>query len=155
MSDDFIVNLAVRRAASSDAAQISACLLELGYGTSPELVSQKLALLMGSECDVVFVADDPVRTGLLGVVSAHVFPLFHAPGQITRVTSLAVRSEARGKAVGRNLMAAVEIWSWAAGARRVEVTSGDHRPDAHSFYQAIGYSLDERRFIKHAPARAG
>jgi GNAT superfamily N-acetyltransferase len=155
MSDDSILNPVVRRAVSSDAAQISACLLELGYGTSQELVSQKLALLAGSEHDVVFVADDPVGTGLLGVVSAHVFPLFHTPGQITRVTSLAVRSEARGKAIGRNLMEAVEKWSWAAGARRVEVTSGDHRPNAHAFYQAIGYSLDERRFIKHAPARAG
>ncbi len=155
MSCDFIENHVVRRAASSDAAQISACLLELGYGTSPELVSQKLALLADSEYDVVFVAEDSVRTGLLGVVSAHVFSLFHAHGQITRVTSLAVRSEARGKGVGRNLMAAVETWSWVAGARRVEVTSGDHRPDAHTFYQAIGYSLDERRFIKHAPARAG
>jgi GNAT superfamily N-acetyltransferase len=155
MSDDYNGNQVIRRAASSDAAQISACLLELGYGTSPDLVSQKLALLVGREYDVVFVADDPAHTGLLGVVSAHVFPLFHAPGQITRVTSLAVRSEARGKGVGRKLMEAVETWSWAAGARRVEVTSGDHRPDAHSFYQAIGYSLDERRFIKHAPARAG
>ena len=155
MSDDCSANQIVRRAAFNDAAQISVCLSELGYGTSPELVSQKLALLASSEHDVVFVADNSFRPGLLGVVSAHVFPLFHAPGQITRVTSLAVRGEARGKGVGRNLMAAVETWSWAAGARRVEVTSGDHRPDAHAFYQAIGYSFDERRFIKHAPARVG
>ena len=155
MSDDSSGNQIVRRAASSDAVQISVCLLELGYGTPPELVSQKLALLAGSEYDVVFVADNSLRPGLIGVVSAHVFPLFHAPGQITRVTSLAVRGEARGKGVGRNLMAAVETWSWNVGARRIEVTSGDHRPDAHAFYQAIGYSLDERRFIKHAPAKVG
>ena len=147
--------LIVRRAESRDAAEISACLLALGYATSEELVCQKLALLLGTANDAIFVAQDPNSSILLGVASAHVFQLFHAPGQITRLTSLAVRAGAHGKGVGRELVAAVEAWSWASGARRVEVTSGDHRPEAHSFYQAIGYSLDERRFIKHAPERAG
>lgn len=31
---------------------------------------------------------------------------------------------------------------------KVEVTSGDHRPEAHAFYQALGFKIDERRFIK-------
>jgi len=145
----------IRRAETKDAAEISACLMALGYATSPEFVSQKLALLLGNPSDAVFVAQDPASSGLLGVASAHVFQLFHAPGQITRLTSLAVRADSNGKGVGRELVSAVETWSWTAGACRVEVTSGDHRQDAHSFYQAIGYALDERRFIKHAPERAG
>ena len=155
MIDDLNGNMLIRRAETRDVAEISACLMALGYATSPELVSEKLALLLGKESDAVFVAQDPASSGLLGVASAHVFQLFHTPGQITRLTALAVRAGSNGKGVGRELVAAVETWSWAAGACRVEVTSGDHRPDAHSFYQAIGYAMDERRFIKHAPPRAG
>lgn len=69
-----------------------------------------------------------------------------------RITSLAVRVEARGKGIGKVLVAAAEEWAWGAGAQRMEVTSGEHRPGAHAFYQALGYLLDERRFIKHGPA---
>lgn len=29
-----------------------------------------------------------------------------------------------------------------------EVTSGDHRKEAHAFYESCGYARDERRFIK-------
>ena len=46
---------------------------------------------------------------------------------------------------------AVFVAGGGPGARRVEVTSGDHRPAAHAFYQAIDYAVDERRFVEHAP----
>jgi hypothetical protein len=45
-------------------------------------------------------------------------------------------------------VATAEAFAWAAGCKRIEVTSGDHRPEAHAFYRAIGYVEDERRFIK-------
>jgi hypothetical protein len=41
-----------------------------------------------------------------------------------------------------------EKTTWAHGCIRVEVTSGDHRPDAHAFYERMGYKSDCRRFIK-------
>ncbi|PYO92644.1 MAG: hypothetical protein DMD58_01460 [Gemmatimonadetes bacterium] len=47
------------------------------------------------------------------------------------------------------LVAAAEAFAWQRDCRRVEVTSGDHREDAHTFYRALGYEMDERRFIKH------
>lgn len=100
--------------------------------------------------DAVFIASSEGGTRLLGVISAHLLRLFHAPGLLGRITSLAVRPEARGTGVGRALLTSAGEWAWAAGAVRMEVTSGDHRPEAHAFYQAIGYALDERRFIKYA-----
>jgi len=86
----------------------------------------------------------------LGVVSVHLLPLFHATGLLGRITSLAVNPSARGTGVGRALVSAAEQWAWSEGAQRMEVTSGDHRPAAHAFYQAVGYTLDKRRFVKHA-----
>ena len=150
MTDIAMSNHKVRRAELTDATEIAACLSALGYGTSASLVIERLASFSKSSVDVVFVASVSGHVPLLGVVSVHLLPLFHAPGLLGRITSLAVSSEARSKGVGKALVAAAEEWAWSEGAQRMEVTSGDHRLAAHAFYQAVGYSLDERRFIKHA-----
>lgn len=143
-------NHKVRRAELADATEIAACLSALGYGTSAGHVIERLASFSKSPVDAVFVALVSGHVPLLGVVSVHLLPLFHAPGLLGRITSLAVSSEARSKGVGKALVAAAEEWAWSEGAQRMEVTSGDHRLAAHAFYRAVGYSLDERRFIKHA-----
>ncbi|OLD51200.1 MAG: hypothetical protein AUI63_00960 [Gemmatimonadetes bacterium 13_1_40CM_2_60_3] len=79
----------------------------------------------------------------------HLVPLFHAAGNLARLTALAVVPGHQRKGVGRALVTAAEAFAWEHDCRRVEVTSGDHREDAHRFYHALGYEMDERRFIKH------
>jgi GNAT superfamily N-acetyltransferase len=79
-------------------------------------------------------------------------PLFHTPGYLARITALVVAATARGIGVGRALLAATEAYAWSTGCVRIEVTSGDHRPDAHAFYERLGYHVDERRFIKRRTA---
>lgn len=143
-------NLTVRHAKVVDAAEIAACLSALGYGTTSGLVTERLVSFADSSTNAVFVASANDLASLLGVVSVHLLPLFHATGLLGRITSLAVNPSARGTGVGRALVSAAEQWAWSEGAQRMEVTSGDHRPAAHAFYQAVGYSLDERRFVKHA-----
>ena len=145
------MTLLVRRAELADAEQISVCLSALGYGTSAALVAEKLAALRECPADAVLVAIDAPPGRVLGVISVHVIPLFHAPGNVARITALAVRTDAQGRGAGRALVAAAEAFAWANDCRRIEVTSGDHRVGAHAFYQALGYALDERRFLKHAP----
>jgi GNAT superfamily N-acetyltransferase len=120
-------------------------------------VAARLRELAGSAADAAFVAVGPLGGApgggrvVLGVASVHVLPLFHAPGNLARLTALAVRREAQGLGVGRALVAAAEAFAWDADCRRLEVTSGDHRPGAHAFYRALGYAEDERRFVKRAP----
>lgn len=150
MTDTILPDHEIRLAAIADAIEIAVCLSALGYGTSANLVTERLGSFAKSPVDAVFVASSPNQKSLLGVVSVHLLPLFHAPGFLGRITALAVSAEARGKGVGKALVMAAEEWAWDKGARRMEVTSGDHRPAAHAFYQAAGYALDERRFIKHA-----
>ena len=137
----------VRRAEAEDADAIAVCLAALGYATPAALVAEKLSTL-GSSSDTVLVAEDPT-TGIVGVVSVHLVPLFHAPGSLARLTALAVAPGHQRKGAGRALVAAAEAFAWPRDCRRVEVTSGDHREDAHTFYRALGYEMDERRFIKH------
>ncbi len=147
------MNAPARRAEIADAEEIAGCLAALGYGTPAALVAERLREFAGGVADAVFVVGGSPGAPLLGVASAHVLPLFHAPGLLCRLTSLAVRAGAQGGGVGRQLVSAVEAWAWSQGACRVEVTSGDHRAGAHAFYEALGYCLDERRFLKHAPSR--
>jgi len=96
----------------------------------------------------VFVAESALR--VVGLLSFHCIPLFHADGSLGRITSMVVAPAWRGRGIGRLLVAVAEEFAWTRGCSRVEVTSGDHRSDAHAFYEQIGYQLDCRRFIKYA-----
>jgi GNAT superfamily N-acetyltransferase len=136
----------VRVAQIEDANQIAACLSSLGYGTRSAFLRGRLKEIADSQSDMVFVCefDDVV----VGVISLHAMPLFHTDGRLVRITSLSVLEGWFRKGVGAQLIEAAERWAWSKGAVRVELTSGDHRNDAHKFYEAMGYLLAERRFIK-------
>jgi GNAT superfamily N-acetyltransferase len=145
--NDETKSLRIRRAEMTDASEVAICLQSLGYGASAELVEAKLAAF--GDTDAVFVACYGML--VVGVVSIHLTPLFHAPGHLARVTALSIRDGHQRHGVGKALMAAVEQWSWAFGAARVDLTSGNHRPEAHRFYESLGYGTDSRRFVKHRP----
>ena len=147
------MNVTIRRAELGDAAGIASCLASLGYDTPAALVVDKLSALARSSGDAVLVAVEPSAV-IVGVVSIHVLPLFHAPGNLARLTALAVRQDQQGRGVGRALVSAAEAFAWQHDCRRVEVTSGDHRPGAHAFYGKLEYRTDERRFIKVGPPAA-
>jgi GNAT superfamily N-acetyltransferase len=135
----------VRRAVRTDAQFIAALMLQLGYDAPADLVIGKLDRFENSADNVVFVADAGDR--LLGCVSAHALELFHVQGRLGRITSLVVDQSARGSGVGQALVAAATRFCADIGCIRIEVTSGEHRPAAHSFYKAIGFEEDERRYV--------
>jgi GNAT superfamily N-acetyltransferase len=138
----------IREARADDAPGVARLLGELGYPATPEQVQQRLAahLLPGTR---IFLAESDGR--LVGLASFHCFPLIHEDSWLGRITSLVVAESQRGRGVGRRLVAATEEFAWASGCLRVEVTSGDHRPDAHRFYEHLGYQSDCRRFIRRRP----
>jgi len=118
---------------------------QLGYEASSDLVVQRLSRLSRGE-DAVLVAE---ANGLVvGVISLHTCEMFHADGRLGRITSLVVDRSHRGASVGKLLVQAADAYFLRDGCVRAEVTSGDHRPQAHAFYQGRGYALDERRFVK-------
>lgn len=136
----------IRRARRSDARAISGLLTALGYPSQPFEVEKRMAdgdTLPGT---VVFVAESSAR--VIGVVSFHCIPLFHADGYLGRITSMVVDPEFRRRGIGRLLVSSAEKFGWEHGCTRMEVTSGDHRADAHAFYEHLGYQVDCRRFIK-------
>ena len=50
--------------------------------------------------------------------------------------------------MGYNRVNAADQYFKSRGCVRAEVTSGDHRKEAHLFYQSVGFVLDEKRFTK-------
>jgi len=119
---------------------------QLGYDVTSELIENKLTEFSETTTDTVFVAEDE---GLvLGVISCHVTRLFHQEGSSGRITSLVIDQKHQGLGVGKFLVSEAEMFFRSVGCVKSEVTSGDHRPEAHKFYESCGYRQDERRFLK-------
>jgi GNAT superfamily N-acetyltransferase len=137
----------IRRARTDDALAVAELLAALGYPSAVADVRRRIADCAKSPDTTVFIAEAVTR--IVGVLSFHCIPLFHARGSLGRITSLVVAPDYRQRGLGRMLVAAAEEFARAHGCTRIEVTSGDHRPDAHAFYEHLGYQLDCRRFIKY------
>jgi len=145
MTNDVIVRLA----GQSDDADIADLMGQLGYPSEPEDVRERLARLSALPSERVLVAE--IASSVVGVVSIHLIPMLHAPGNAGRITALVVSEKHRGQGVGTRLMYEAEAWAWARGCVKTEVVSADHRADSHRFYESLAYQCDERRFLKQRP----
>jgi GNAT superfamily N-acetyltransferase len=139
----------VREARSSDSSQIACLLGELGYPSSEPAVRGRLGYLSSNAENPVFVAE--YHGEIVGFLSFHIIPLLHLEGGLGRITALVVNARSRGCGLGKSLVAAAECFAWEHGCLRIEITSGDHRSNAHAFYESIGYRVDTRRFLKSRP----
>ncbi|HHL4078369.1 GNAT family N-acetyltransferase [Burkholderia sola] len=138
--------VATRESQSSDHHSIATLLHQLGYEATPALILEKLQSLIPSPTDKIFVAT--VHDKVVGSISLHALPLFHAAGYLGRITSMVVDEHHRGGGVGSALIAAAENWFRTVGCVKLEVTSGDHRLDAHRFYARHGFLRDGQRLAK-------
>lgn len=130
-----------------DAPALVPLLAELGYSVPEATVRTNIHNLANGPTDKAWVAES--ASGILGLISVHLIPMFHAPGYLGRITSLVVCSNARGNGIGRTLMQQAQEFCGGAGCERIELTSGDQRDQAHRFYEQLGFQLHSRRFVKH------
>ena len=139
-------DILIRESRSSDHGTIAFLLQQLGYHTTPALVLEKIEAMLPSLVDKIIVAS--VREEVIGSISLHALPLFHAAGNLGRITSMVVDERYRGTGVGSALIDAAERWFRQVGCVKLEVTSGDHRPAAHHFYEQHGFLRDGQRLSK-------
>lgn len=144
-------SVTIRPATERDAATISTLLVTLGYPSSEGDVERRITEHIASPRSTVLVAES--ETSVVGVLSFQCIPTFHANGFLGRITSLVVDPAFRRRGIGQALVVEAEEFGRTHGCARIEVTSGDHRADAHAFYERLGYHSDCRRFIK--PAAVG
>lgn len=139
----------IRNARHEDAREIAELQKQLGYDSTPEEVGERVSSIQRSSTDVGFVATSEEH--VIGCISLHVMPLFHAAGFLGRVTSLVVDAGCLGQGIGTALMGAANEWFAMNGCVKVEVTSGDQRDTAHQFYEKLGFSREGQRLSKMMP----
>jgi len=119
---------------------------ELGYPTDAESFAERVDAVNRNPDDGVLIAEE--AGSILGLVAVHSFEMLHRSGRLGRITALVVSPSARSRGVGRQLLDAAESHLLASGCVKLEVTSGEHRPDAHGFYAAHGYHEQRVHFVK-------
>jgi GNAT superfamily N-acetyltransferase len=129
---------------SGDAEHIANLFTQLGYPTSARDVPGRLDNVFADGGSVVLAIDDGGRA--LGLMSLARLRVIHAAGPIAYITGLVIDVEARGQGVGRALVDAAKEWARSEGCVRLNVTSAEHRADAHAFYPKCGLAYHGRRF---------
>jgi GNAT superfamily N-acetyltransferase len=84
-----------------------------------------------------------------GLIATHVVPRIEDDAPSCRIIGIVVAKRHRRAGVATALMAAAEAEARAHGARRLDLSSGDHRADAHAFYERAGFERRAQAFIKH------
>jgi len=92
------------------------------------------------------VAEDD--RGVVGIVTAHVFPSIHSGDLRAWLTTIVVLDVARGEGVGSKLVSYVEDWAAAHNVPTIAVSSGKQRERTHKFYRERGYEWTGLRFTK-------
>jgi GNAT superfamily N-acetyltransferase len=141
-----VENVRIRHAELRDAERLGQLMTELGYPTTVEAMTERLAIILADPNYATFVAD----TGgcVIGVAGATLGHYYEKDSTYSRLLVLAVASTARGQGTGTRLVEAVEQWAASKGARDVVVNSAFHRSEAHGFYERRHYARTGLRFVK-------
>jgi GNAT superfamily N-acetyltransferase len=128
-----------------DAEGLLALLEVLGWGTDRDRAAERIARLLAHPDYHGWVALDPAPVGF---ATGQLNWMVQVDAPVAELTGLAVLPDVAGTGVGSRLLAEFETWAVDAGAWRLKVTSGDHRPDAHAFYERRGYAHSGIRLHK-------
>jgi GNAT superfamily N-acetyltransferase len=125
-----------RRARPEDAARLAALSAELGYPMTPDEAAQRLSEIGGHADHALLVADRDGRVA--GWIQVSLPRIFETPRR-AEIAGLVVDSAARGRGIGRQLVAAAEAWARERGCLAVRVRSNVVRERAHAFYRREGF----------------
>lgn len=141
-----MANVEVRKAVLADSEPIARLVSELGYPTSIGQMQLRLQAIFDDEDYDTLVACEGGQ--IVGFVGARSGALYEDDGPYGQIMALAVAPRHQRRGVGRILIRAAESRLVERGARVLVVTSGNHRRDAHGFYESCGYGFTGRRYRK-------
>jgi GNAT superfamily N-acetyltransferase len=127
----------IRRAKSSDAAQIAELCGQLGYPAKPADIVQRLRKIKPASQHAVLVAESPERN-IIGWLHVSVSPLLEVELR-AEVNGLVVADNERSRGTGALLLRAAEQWACNRGCKSMSVRSNVIRERAHEFYLRHGY----------------
>ena len=127
----------IRVATSADAGELAQLSGQLGYPADEQVFAARLQRLLDSPVHAVLVAAD--ADGRLAGFIALEQRITLELGERVEIAGLVVDGETRRGGIGRSLVAAAEAWSRDRGLVDVFLRSNVLRPEAHPFYERLGY----------------
>lgn len=118
---------------------------ELGYPVTPESLWARIEN-MPQIPKRTFVAE--IGGEIAGFAGCSAQFIYESDAPMCWIMALAVAARYRNKGVGRALLQEIEQWCRENRITDIKVNSGEHRADAHAFYEACGYEYTGRRFKK-------
>lgn len=122
----------------ADAEAVANLSSQLGYPADTAQAERRFGTIAAEGRHGLFVAQMGAR--VIGWVHIYGVHLLESDGY-AEIGGLVVDVGARRRGVGRALMRSAEEWARTSGCPEVRLRSGLHRPEAHQFYQCIGYTL--------------
>ncbi|EID3101044.1 GNAT family N-acetyltransferase [Listeria monocytogenes] len=127
----------IRLATLEDAEEIQKVNTEeLHYDYPLGKTKEMLELILSLDWQVIYVAE--IDGEFAGYVQANKY-LGTFGDLLVNIMGLAVSIKFQGHGVGKALMIAAEAWAKEIVAEGVRLNSGEERPEAHAFYEKIGY----------------
>ena len=140
------LSISVRRATLADSTAIAQLVSVLGYATSTAQMRVRFERILADADYTTFVACDGEQ--IVGFIGARVGRLYESDRGYGHIMALAVAPEHQRLGVGGRLLAAAESALTSRDADVLIVNSGNHRVDAHAFYEKSGYVWTGRRYKK-------
>jgi ribosomal protein S18 acetylase RimI-like enzyme len=128
--------MSIRPLQRSDIAVAKDLLKQLGYDMAADELLLRLRCVLAANGHYAACAEHAGR--VVGLVHVFERPALEKPSEAV-VQALVVDNEARGKGVGRTLMAAAEQWAKMRGLKYVVLHTRIDRDEAQAFYEQIGY----------------
>lgn len=141
---------ATREAVIADSEAIARLVSELGYTTSTSQMRHRFESILSDDDYTTLVACRGEE--VVGVVGTRSGPLYEDDAFYGQIMLLAVAPHHQRKGVGRVLLQSAESRLVERGVRLLVVTSGNHRTDAHAFYEKCGYAFTGRRYERRLSA---
>ena len=140
----------IRLVSGQDSSQLARLAGQLGYPSSTEQVTTRLARIQSQPDQAIFVAEVDGR--IAGWVHVYASPTVESD-LYAEIGGLVVEENQRGQGVGKALMVQAEAWSRELGIHEVRLRSNIIRQEAHQFYEVIGYKKIKSQFTFHKTIR--
>lgn len=150
----------IRHAREQDFAEIARLASQLGYPAPGDVMRIRLQRLINSSSDVVFVAEADDDSGdLIAWIHGSLSQYLESDYRV-EIAGLVVDKRFHRNGIGRGLVTRVEGWAAERGAVQASVRCRTTRPEAHLFYESLGYTPAKtqvafRKPLPHALNRPG